>query len=205
MSINFSVKLMSIISLIYSISSEVYYLNDAETMEDIDLLMTCSPPTDMGGLGYCGPKVVCEEAVKWSCSKSGKCAVCEYPNGYTQEGYRHDSSHPMDYQKRLNLIASKDCKQSMDKRCTKQALSNLIKGTGIKAAYCNDEFLVIHTDESAGFANHIKDIPNPPGGGFNHDRRDQDPTGVPCQTNMESMYEEYGIYKVRLISNTSIF
>ena len=57
----------------------------------------------------------------------------------------------------------KACTQSTESRCTRQALQNVIHKTGIKAAYCNDEFLVIYSDGSPGFTSNLYDIPNPPG------------------------------------------
>ena len=53
------------------------------------------------------------------------------------------------------------------------ALAALIKGTGIKAAYCNDQFLVVHSDLTAGYPSWIADIPNPPGGGEDHSNLEQ--------------------------------
>ena len=37
-----------------------------------------------------------------------------------------------------------------------------MKGQGIKAAYCNDEFLVIHSDGTTGFSDTLKSVKNPP-------------------------------------------
>jgi hypothetical protein len=105
---------------------------------------------------------------------------------------------PMNYQQKLNLISSYKCKQSTAPQCTREALANTIKSQGIKAAYCNDQFLVIHTDLSAGYPMWLEDIPSPPGGGEDHDRTDQSLTGIFCQTGYESMYEEYGVYKFPL-------
>ena len=184
-------------------TEKVYFLNDAETFDDImeggqiDYQMTCSPPGNLGGKGYCGPSY-CDDAKKWSCTGSGKCAVCEYESGFNQMGYPYDQSSPYDYQATLDAIGSYDCKPTQDHRCTSEYLSSIIKSPGIKAAYCNDLFLVIHTDMTGGYPTHLSDIPVPPGGGENHDVTYQSLTGIMCQTGEESMYEEYGRYKFPL-------
>jgi hypothetical protein len=60
-------------------------------------------------------------------------------------------------------IQSKTCTQSTDSRCTSAYLASVIRGTGVKAAYCNDAFLVINGDGSGGFATHLNNITFPPG------------------------------------------
>ena len=161
---------------------------------------TCSPPTKLGGLGYCGPEY-CLDAEKWSCTGSGKCAVCTYVRGSNQMGQTFNSATPFDYQKRLNMIASRPCTQSKDSRCTSEYLDSMIVATGIKAAYCNEDYVVVHSDLTGGWTPWLADIPNPPGGGEDHDRTDQTDTGIFCQTGMESLYEEYGIYKFPLTTH----
>jgi hypothetical protein len=60
-------------SFVGSVTSERYFLNQATSLDDVTLDMTCSPPTRFGGVGYCGPEF-CEAAEKWSCTGSDKCA-----------------------------------------------------------------------------------------------------------------------------------
>ena len=139
-----------------------------------------------------------ELSEKWSCTGSGKCAVCSYTRGVNQMGQTFNKLIPFNYQARLSIIRSRKCIQSKDSRCSSEYLKSIISGSGIKAAYCNDKFLIVHTDLSAGYPNWISDIPNPPGGGEDHDRTDQTETGIFCQTGAESMYEEYGVYKFPL-------
>jgi hypothetical protein len=64
----------------------------------------------------------------------------------------------------------------------------LIFGTGIKAAYCNDQFLVIHTDMTSGFNNYLSQIPNPPGS--------VDSSGTACVTGATN--PSYSMYKIPL-------
>ena len=175
-------------------------LNSATSLQDVGLDATCSPPTKLGGVGYCGPDY-CEDAEKWSCTGSGKCAVCTYIRGSNQMGQTFNSVQPFDYQKRLDMISYRPCKQSTDFRCESDFLYNSIVDSGIKAAYCNENFLVVHTDLTGGFTPWLTDIPNPPGGGEDHDRTDQTDTGIFCQTGPESLYEEYGIYKFPLTTH----
>jgi hypothetical protein len=54
-------------------AAEKYFLNSATSLDDVTLDMTCSPPTRLGGVGYCGPDY-CENAEKWSCTGDNKCA-----------------------------------------------------------------------------------------------------------------------------------
>ena len=173
------------------------YLNDAGSLADVELGTTCSPPTKLGGTGYCGPEY-CSMALKWSCTGSGKCAVCTYIRGSSQAGQSFDTLRPMNFQSRLNMITTRKCIQSSDARCTSDRLYDMIVGSGIKAAYCNEDFIVVHSDLSSSYPAWFSDIPNPPGGGEDHDRTDQSDTGIFCQTGQESIYEEYGIYKIPL-------
>jgi len=179
--------------------TSIITLNEATSLQDVGLDATCSPPTKLGGKGFCGPDY-CETAEKWSCTGSGKCAVCTYIRGSNQMGQTFNTVQPFDYQKRLDLISYRPCTQSKDFRCSSEFLGGAIKSNGIKAAYCNDHFMVVHTDLSSGWTPWLSDIPNPPGGGEDHDRTDQTDTGIFCQTGLESLYEEYGIYKFPLVT-----
>ena len=104
---------------------------------------TCSPPVSQGGKGYCGP-AFCDV----SASTAAGCV-------FTNTVYNYTAS--------VAGTRSKTCTQSTDARCTSAALSALMIGQGIKAAYCNDQFLVIQTDTSTGFPNYLASIKNPPG------------------------------------------
>jgi hypothetical protein len=96
------------------------------------------------------------------------------------------------------MITTRKCTQSTDVRCTSDRLYDMVVGSGIKAAYCNEDFVVVHSDLSGSYPMWLSDIPNPPGGGEDHDRTDQSDTGIFCQTGAESIYEEYGVYKFPL-------
>lgn len=106
------------------------------------LNMTCSAPNTQGGKGYCGPSFC--DAVQNTAS------TCIF----TSKSYNYPTL--------VAQIRSKTCTQSTDPRCTSTALAALIKGPGIKAAYCNDAFLVIHSDGTTGFSTYLTSIRNPP-------------------------------------------
>jgi len=182
-----------------SSTAKTISLNDGQYLSDVTLTSSCSPPTKLGGQGFCGPEF-CELAEKWSCTGSGKCAVCAYEKGTNQMGTTFNKNNKFDYQGRINVVEQRQCRggQSKDARCTSEFLKSHISGDGVKLAFCNDNFLVMMTDLSAGYPNWISDIPNPPGGGEDHDRTDQSDSGIFCQTGIESMYEEFGVYKFPL-------
>ena len=103
---------------------------------------TCSPPYSMGGKGYCGPNF---------CDTSASTLYgCNFTNTV------------ISYSTIVANTKTKTCTQSTDARCTSAALAALMHGPGIKAAFCNDAFLVILSDLTAGFTTHLNSIKNPP-------------------------------------------
>jgi hypothetical protein len=108
----------------------------------LNLTETCSET-----LGYCGPKSICG-----AYTAGASIPTCVFPATATP-----------DYALKVQATRCKTCTPSSDARCSRAALTAIIKGTGIKAAYCNDAFLVIHTDMGSGFGNTLSKIPNPPG------------------------------------------
>ena len=107
------------------------------------LNQTCSPPTSQGGNGYCGPSF-CDI----SPSTLPGCIFKEKAFNYADI---------------ISKLETKTCTQSTDPRCSSAALKALMVGEGVKAAYCNDAFLVIQTDASSGFPDYLGSIKNPPG------------------------------------------
>ncbi len=60
--------------------------------------------------------------------------------------------------------ACKSCTQSTDCRCTTTALTRLFGAfASVKAAWCNDAFMVMVTDGSPSWESNLQDVPNPPG------------------------------------------
>jgi len=66
------------------------------------------------------------------------------------------------------------------------ALSSIFMGTGIKAAYCTDQFLVIHTTGYPNHENWLAGIPRPPGG-------DGDYATADVVRTMRAQYQTYKI------------
>ena len=118
------------------------------------LNQTCSAPVSEGGKGYCGPSF-CDNVQN---SKPG----CIFTNA------------PVNYQDRVANTKQYTCTQPTDPRCTSAALKALMVGQGIKAAFCNDAFLVIITDGTGGFATTLSSVKNPPAS--------VDSTNVACVT-----------------------
>ena len=90
--------------------------------------LTCSPPPSLGGLGFCGPSF-CSKAT----SSMPTCVFTSTARNYASEVAKN---------------TCRTCTQSTDARCTTAALKALVYGQGIKAAFCNDNFLVISTGTS---------------------------------------------------------
>ena len=107
------------------------------------LNQTCSPPKSQSGTGYCGPSF-CET----SASTASACVF---------------TSNSVNYMERISTLSAKSCVQSTDSRCTSAALAAVVVGQGIKAAYCNDAFLVIISDGTPGYQTNLDSIKNPPG------------------------------------------
>ena len=126
--------------------------------------------------GYCGPTSVCSNVV------SPK-PTCIFPNP------------TRNYFTTVTAIQCKTCgtsnPPSTDTRCTAAALSAIIRGPGIKVAYCNDAFLVIHSDLTSGYGNQLGSVPNPPA--------TIDSTGTSCVTRVTNT-GGYKIYKIPLVT-----
>ena len=118
------------------------------------LNQTCSLPASQGGKGYCGPSF-CDSIVNPD-------PGCIFTNKV------------INYPLLVSKTLSKVCTQSTDPRCTSAALAAVMVGQGIKAAFCNDQFLVILTDGSGGFQTLLGSIKNPPAS--------SDSTGTTCVT-----------------------
>jgi hypothetical protein len=65
----------------------------------------------------------------------------------------------------VSSVPCRQCTASPDARCTSAGLrSTLALNSGIKAAYCNDEFLVVHSDGQPGHpTTYLEAIQRPPG------------------------------------------
>ena len=121
----------------------------APVMPPINATFACSSL-----LGYCGPA----HCAAVSTSKP----TCVFP------------SRTVNYNTAVVGLSCRTCSASSDPRCAAGALAAVVKGPGIKAAYCTDNFLVVHTDLSTGYGNSLSKVPNPPA--------TVDSTGTACVT-----------------------
>ena len=124
--------LLAAVSCSLIIRSQAYPLNQ-----------TCSPPPSQGGTGYCGP-AFCANA-----------ASTLPPCIFT-------STKTFNYPLIVSGTKAKTCTQSTDPRCSSAALAKLMFGQGIKAAFCNDQFLVILSDGTTGFPSYLGSVMFPP-------------------------------------------
>ena len=63
----------------------------------------------------------------------------------------------------LSKISCKACTQSSDPRCSSSSLKAMLTmNAGIKAAYCTDKYLVIHSDNTPNHDDSLADIQRPP-------------------------------------------
>lgn len=102
--------------------------------------------------------------------------ACEYTSG------------TCDYAVAVKNVGCRQCTQSTDPMCTTANLTNTIMGSTVKAAYCNDKFLVIHSTGLGNFEGNLDEIPFPPGG--------TSTWGTGCRT--RSQYQGYKITKIPL-------
>merc|ERR1712151_288424 len=72
---------------------------------------------------------------------------------------------------------------------TKALKSTLVLPSAIKAAFCNDQFLVIHSDGRPSHATYLAGVPHPPGGS-------DKPYGQDCVT--RSFVMQYQTFKIPL-------
>ena len=120
----------------------VICLNITSMINAVAMDQTCPKPYSASGMGYCGPDF-CDNV-------KSELPACEFEN----------SVH--NYPLIISKLDSKICKQNRDDRCQSKTLKSMMIGTGVKAAYCNDKFLVIHTDTSSGLLDYLETIPIPP-------------------------------------------
>jgi hypothetical protein len=135
---------------------------------------SCQLPKANGGPGDCSP--VCASVIKTT--KSG----CNFTLATTKT---------IDYAATIARLPSRVCTQSPDARCTSEALTKLVgKFAAVKAAYCNDRYLVVHTSQETTFGPYLDDISTPPGA--------TDTYIGSCVTRMMSRTPSYQIYKIPL-------
>ncbi len=115
-----------------------------QTRANFPLDETCSPPVSLGGTGNCGPSFCSAAAV----STRG----CSFNIG------------PINYAQRVSANRCKVCTQAVDDRCYSSSLYKLHGAyASVKAAYCNDKYIVILSDGSPSWNHNLQDVYVPPG------------------------------------------
>ncbi len=132
----------------------------------------CFASTENGGWGFCCPES-CKDAYRTQ-------VTLPTVDGVTGTLERDGQTFPFldlssvnvddDYVYSLNkgCLNTDQCSQITTGICTSENLANIIAGDGVKAAYCNDLFLVIAaTGLPSVFEPNLDDVPYPPGNSDN--------------------------------------
>lgn len=133
---------------------------DSYTVGGYQLNQSCSPAKSLGGLGTCATAELCA-------GKQSSLPTCTW------------STAPRNATEEVNKLACRSCIQSPNPICASSYLSRVVNNKGgIKAFYCNDRFLVMHTSAAGSHQGNLMDVPNPPGGTF--------PNGSACKTRTQN-------------------
>ena len=113
------------------------------------LNLTCSPPVSRGGNGNCGPA--------WCSLARSDAPSCVFP------------TNTINYATEVGKATCRACTQSSAPQCATAALTALHgwPGSGVKAAFCNDAFLVIMGTGAGIEPYNLADVYNPPGANIN--------------------------------------
>ena len=105
--------------------------------------------------GTCGPSF---------CSRGANAACANTKSNLTEA----------DMMARVAHVAVGTCTASTDPRCSEAALTAVFgRFPGVKAVYCNDEFIVIHSNNLPNHPSFLDKIQTPPGGGDGGDYSSQ--------------------------------
>ena len=116
--------------------------------------------------------------------------MCSTVTASTDPGCQLTSQTP-DWAAQLAKYSSTTCTQSTDARCSSSYLSGLFsKFAAVKAAYCNADYLVIHTTNAPHWTPYLDDAKTPPGG--------TDSVNGACRTKMVSITQTAAVYKIPL-------
>ena len=113
---SFTKRKMASLSLL-SLLALMQLMTSSATGQALDYI--CPAPASLGGLGYCGP-------TQCSLAATSK-PKCIY-TGAT-----------INYAQRISAQTCRQCTQRATSMCTTSALTSIIVGTGVKAAFCTGE------------------------------------------------------------------
>ncbi len=110
------------------------------------------------------PITFCAFSTKTCSAKHCSPSFCTFNNGVVC-GASEMPRTDYELSDQIKSISCKQCNQSADPRCTTENLASIfgIGMTNVKAAYCNDAFLVVWSQGLPHHQPYVKDIPNPPG------------------------------------------
>ena len=131
----------------------------------------CFAPFAEGGWGYCGPEscrnnyATCESAGGGPKTVDGISGSWNsgYPSGSGCATFLDNGNIDItDWSPQGPCDSS--CTQSSNAVCNSEFLANVLKGSGVKYAYCNDNWLVISASGVAGglYTENLNDVPYPP-------------------------------------------
>lgn len=138
----------------------------------------CYKPVSEGGWGFCGPLSCNAQYVTCNTADGGGPPTVAdvtgtYGNGNTQTTFTASTCQPFMPRTTNSDITTYSLPGSCDSTCTQQTtgvcsasfLANVIKGDGVKYAYCNDRWLNVVSDGSNGnlYTYNLNDVPFPPG------------------------------------------
>jgi len=135
----------------------------------------CYATKEDGSWGFCGP-LSCNAAYITCPSDGGGPATVDGVTGtyINIGGTQYSESTCSDFLERTDVSDNTDwnpagpcdatCTQETTGVCSGEFLANVLVGTGVKTAYCNDKWLVITASgEPSVFTPNLDDVPYPPG------------------------------------------
>lgn len=125
-----------------------------------------------------------------SCDALDSCSPTSFCSKVSNEACKFPEPS-IDIAAKIEALGCRQCTQASAPICSKAALEDaLVLPSGIQAAYCNDEFLVIHANGMPSHDTNLDGVPRPPGGGGSGSYDDQ------CVT--RSFVHQFQTFKVPL-------
>lgn len=135
----------------------------------------CHAPREEGQWGFCGPASCKEAYITCAAEGGGPATVVDADGNSVTGSMLKGGCEPYlprteaedltlsQFQPRGQCDAS--CAQETSGVCSSAFLARVLRGAGVKHAYCNDRWLVVTSDGSPGslFTPNLNDVPYPPG------------------------------------------
>ncbi|KAJ1446375.1 hypothetical protein M885DRAFT_625307 [Pelagophyceae sp. CCMP2097] len=137
----------------------------------------CYAPVAEGGWGFCGPLSCKDSYITCPADGGGPATVGGVTGSYINIGGKQVTEATcVPYYDRSELVytppdylpkgpCTNTCTQQKTGVCSGAFLASVFAGTGVKHAFCNDKWLIIASDRSAGglYEFNLNDPPFPPG------------------------------------------